>query len=109
MYPPAAGAHVLATPATRRLARETGVDLNQISGTGVAGRVTRDDVLQAKGGGSNGASASLPAVGKTAALQVPKPAFVSQQGALEERVPLRGVRKKIAENIECQIVPDTAG
>ena len=31
------------------LARETGVDLNQITGTGLAGRVTREDVVKAKG------------------------------------------------------------
>src|SRR5205085_796980 len=32
--------------------------------------------------------------------QIPKPGFVSQPGAHEERVPLRGVRKKIAENMQ---------
>ena len=34
MYPPVTDARVLATPATRRLARESGVDLNQVRGTG---------------------------------------------------------------------------
>jgi len=99
VYPPVAGANVLATPATRRLARETGVDLNQISGTGLAGRVTRDDVVQAKGQ----APTSMPSTGsgnKVATLQVPKPGFTSVPGAAEERVPLRGVRKKIAENMQ---------
>ncbi|GAB6876731.1 dihydrolipoamide acetyltransferase family protein [Thermaerobacter litoralis] len=40
----AAGRRVLATPATRRLARELGVDLRLVPGTGPAGRVTADDV-----------------------------------------------------------------
>ena len=94
-YPPAADSKVLATPATRRLARETGVDVNQLKGSGLAGRVTRDDVMGARG--SNGKSA--PVAGRPA-MEIPRPAFVSQQGALEERVPIRGVRKKIAENMQ---------
>jgi pyruvate dehydrogenase E2 component (dihydrolipoamide acetyltransferase) len=97
VYPPVTAAHVLATPATRRLARESGVDLNQISGTGLAGRVTRDDVLQVKDGAG---AVSAPGAQRAPAMQVPKPAFVSQPGAAEERVPLRGVRKKIAENMQ---------
>jgi pyruvate dehydrogenase E2 component (dihydrolipoamide acetyltransferase) len=107
VYPPAAGANVLATPATRRLARETGVDLNQLRGTGMAGRVTRDDVMQARGGNGGGASgagattgASMPASNKVSTLQIPKPAIISPPGAAEDRVPLRGVRKKIAENMQ---------
>jgi pyruvate dehydrogenase E2 component (dihydrolipoamide acetyltransferase) len=80
------------------LARESGVDINQLTGSGLAGRVTRDDVLKAKGSGAGG-GAIAPAAAKSA-LQIPKPAFVSQQGALEERVPLRGIRKKIAENMQ---------
>ncbi len=101
-YPPAANSNVLATPATRRLARETGVDINTLSGSGLAGRVTREDVQKAKG--SNGSGSSVPVtVGGSMAksmMQIPKHAFVSQQGALEERVPIRGVRKKIAENMQ---------
>ena len=53
VYPPPAAAKTLATPATRRLAREMGVDINNVHGSGVAGRVTRDDVL----GGGAGATA----------------------------------------------------
>jgi pyruvate dehydrogenase E2 component (dihydrolipoamide acetyltransferase) len=98
VYPPAAASHVLATPATRRLARETGVDLNHLTGTGLAGRVTREDVLKAKGGG--GAPMVAPAASKAPVAQIPRLPFVSQPGAHEERVPLRGIRKKIAENMQ---------
>ncbi len=40
------GKRVLATPSTRRLAREYGVDLSLITGTGAHGRVTKEDVLR---------------------------------------------------------------
>lgn len=103
VYPPVAESRVLATPATRRLARESGVDVNTLSGTGLAGRVTRDDVLGAKGSGggaSVGGGASAQASSKAPAMQIPRPAFQSQPGNVEERVPIRGVRKKIAENMQ---------
>ena len=50
---------VAAGPAIRKLARETGVDLTRVTGTGLKGRVTRDDVLAVvRGGGSGSASSS---------------------------------------------------
>src|SRR5262249_9257341 len=42
--PPGDGAVVHAGPATRRLAREWGIDLTQVPGSGVKGRVTQDDI-----------------------------------------------------------------
>lgn len=96
MYPPVAQSNVLATPATRRLARELGVDINQLSGTGLAGRVTREDVMKVQANGRTGTAAS----GTIMTLQVPKPAVISPPGAMDERVPLRGIRKKIAENMQ---------
>ncbi|MGE4133716.1 MAG: dihydrolipoamide acetyltransferase family protein, partial [Bdellovibrionales bacterium] len=109
VYPPAADSHVLATPATRRLAREMGVDINGLSGTGLAGRVTREDVLKSKGGHAGGPSmgGTGGAPARSTTMEIPKPAFVSQAGAAEERVPIRGIRRKIAENMQMakQIVP----
>jgi pyruvate dehydrogenase E2 component (dihydrolipoamide acetyltransferase) len=60
-------AGVFAGPAVRRLARELGLDLNQIKGTGEKGRITREDVKAAiaREGGSGAAgagAAALPAV-----------------------------------------------
>ena len=57
---------VFAGPAVRRLARELGLDLNTIKGTGENGRITREDVKAALAGGARAAprpaGAALPAV-----------------------------------------------
>jgi pyruvate dehydrogenase E2 component (dihydrolipoamide acetyltransferase) len=111
VYPPPADAKVLATPATRRLAREMGVDINVLKGTGVAGRVTRDDVLKQGAGATAAGAPSYAAPAKSQAgagiPAVPRPAYQGPVGAVEERVQLRGIRKKIAENLQMakQIVP----
>jgi len=82
---------VLATPATRRLARKLGVDLGRVAPTGKRGRVTSDDVRGAAAGGQ-------PAAG--AAVRAPAYAPIAiPSGGDEERVPLRGMRKRIAENM----------
>ena len=94
VYPPPADAKVLATPATRRLAREMGVDINQVSGSGVAGRVTREDIQH---GGAGATVAGQPSFQTPA---IPRAAYTGPVGAAEERVPLRGIRKKIAENLQ---------
>ena len=41
---PEVSTHVLASPAVRRIARENGIDLSKVGGTGEAGRVTLDDL-----------------------------------------------------------------
>src|ERR1022692_2588023 len=69
---PATG--VLATPATRKLARDAGVDIRAVAGTGPAGRITSTDV-KAHGG--------TPV----------------QKNEGDVRIPFRGLRKKIAENM----------
>lgn len=97
-YPPVADSKVLATPSTRRLAREAGVDINQLSGSGLAGRVTRDDVVKAGHGGGGGLESITPA--GVRAPGIPRPGYQGPAGAVEERVPMRGIRKKIAENMQ---------
>ncbi|EFO13124.1 hypothetical protein LOAG_15407 [Loa loa] len=37
---------ILVTPAVRQLAREKGVNLNEITGTGFSGRILKDDVIR---------------------------------------------------------------
>lgn len=101
-YPPVAESRVLATPSTRRLAREMNIDINVLTGTGLAGRVTREDVLQQSSSGT-----TAPVSTKGTDLSIPRRHYQGPPGATEERVPLRGIRKKIAENLQMakQIVP----
>jgi len=71
---------VLAKPPVRKLARDRGVDMSALEGTGPGGSITRDDVLSAAGGDA-GRPVQLAAV-----ASVPR----------EERIPIRGVRKHTA-------------
>ncbi|MEV4624369.1 dihydrolipoamide acetyltransferase family protein [Asanoa sp. NPDC049573] len=73
----------LAKPPVRKLAKDLGVDLRSLVGSGPLGSITRDDVLAAQNGGS-AAVAAAPAVAA---------------GAREQRVPVKGVRKLTAENM----------
>jgi len=93
---------VLAAPAARRRARELGIDLAAVAATGPRGRVTNDDLAAA---GSSGTS-SAPAARSTTAAAASAPgqkAFApiaippAPAGRTEERVPFRGLRRKIAE------------
>ena len=72
--PAIAGEIIPAGPAIRRFAREVGVDLSSVSGSGDGGRITREDVLQvvrsAGGGGSSATATQSPA--KTASPAVAK-------------------------------------
>ena len=96
---------VLATPSVRKLAREKGVFLVEIEGTGKNGRITKEDVLNFVSGTSKPATApSQPvasSVASTPAAQqqapTPQPGQAEATGDLvEERVPLMGIRRAIA-------------
>ncbi len=80
---------VLATPATRRLARQLGVEIGRVAPTGKHNRVTTEDVKRAQ----DGTVSSSPQVAKGYA-----PISIAHGGD-EERIPLRGIRKKIAESM----------
>lgn len=58
----AAGAGIAASPAVRRFAREVGVDLRMVHGSGPGGRISREDVLEAVRKASQTAAAAAPAV-----------------------------------------------
>jgi pyruvate dehydrogenase E2 component (dihydrolipoamide acetyltransferase) len=70
-------AAVLAAPAVRALAKEKGISLDKVKGTGPGGSITREDVLNAV---------------------TPPPKADDQYGPIE-RVPMRGLRKTIAKNL----------
>jgi len=85
-----ARARVLATPATRRLARQLGVEIGKVPPTGPHGRVTTEDVRGFRGNGSP------PAIARPAPVHAP---IAIAKGGDEERIPLRGMRKRIAESM----------
>ncbi len=121
----AGGYHV--TPAVRMLVREHGVDLSQITGSGIGGRISKKDVLEyvqrrdAAGAGSSGAArtpAGVPAPATPLAMAPPpgpQPASTASPapapaasaatasftgaGEGETVVPLTQVRKAIAEHM----------
>ena len=109
------GEQVRSSPLVRRIARENNVDLTQVSGTGLGGRVSKNDILsfiQQHGPGAATAVAtqprpaaqpiSMPAQPQPAAPQpraaapAPAPVYAELSGDL---VPMSPMRKKIAERM----------
>ncbi len=84
---------VKATPPVRRLARELGVDLALVEGTGPGGRITRADVERS--GGTEKAAAPVAAPDDRGLVAGEIPSEVS----IERREPLRGVRRTIAQRM----------
>ncbi|HVX08762.1 dihydrolipoamide acetyltransferase family protein [Humibacter sp.] len=80
LVPAARAVPVVAKPPIRKLAKDLGVELAQISGTGIAGEITRDDVIR---------QASQASVFRN--IQTPE-----WPDAREDRIPVKGVRKAIA-------------
>ena len=84
------------SPAVRRLAREHSIDVDAITGTGMGGRVTRNDVLRYL------ETAPAPARTPVAPAETPAaaPAVAAPVGDDEERMPLTPVRRMIADAME---------
>ncbi|MEM3832746.1 MAG: dihydrolipoamide acetyltransferase family protein [Thermoprotei archaeon] len=78
---------ILATPAVRRLARELGVDITKVKGTGPSGRITEEDVRQ-----------------YAQSIETPKPQPAEQititREQQVERIPYRGMRRQIGEHMK---------
>jgi 2-oxoisovalerate dehydrogenase E2 component (dihydrolipoyl transacylase) len=86
---PARNGSVLAKPPVRKLARDLGVDLVGIDGTGPGGSITRDDVMTAQAAPPTAAAVTAARPDRAA-----RPA-----GEREERIPVKGVRRLTAENM----------
>jgi 2-oxoglutarate dehydrogenase E2 component (dihydrolipoamide succinyltransferase) len=89
------------SPVVRRLAKERGIDLGTVTGTGTGGRITRADVLSAGGAGPApgpaAATVAAPAPAATpTATPMPVPATI---GAGETSEPLSHIRKAIAKHM----------
>jgi len=78
--PAAAASPIIAKPPIRKLAKDLGVDLTEVTATGLVGEITRDDVIR---------QASQASVFRN--IQTPE--WGAQR---EERIPVKGVRKAIA-------------
>jgi pyruvate dehydrogenase E2 component (dihydrolipoamide acetyltransferase) len=87
---PSSPGKVLAAPATRHRARELGIDLATVTATGPRGRVTNDDLA---------AHARAPAAAAAPAARgfAPVSVAAAPAGRSEQRIPFRGLRRKIAE------------
>ncbi|TMQ65979.1 MAG: 2-oxo acid dehydrogenase subunit E2 [Candidatus Eisenbacteria bacterium] len=104
------------SPAVRKLAKEHNLDVSQIRGSGMGGRVTREDVLASVGAGVVAAAAGARTMAPSAAgagtmtapapaaapkplAPIPTPSFTAPGSREVEVKPLTNVRKKIAENM----------
>lgn len=110
---------VVAAPATRRIARELGIDIQTVAGTGPGGRISVDDVKSfASGGGAARAGESV-----TADAGIDQPSTPASMGSVSgipyleleampdfasfgpvEREPVRSIRKKVAKRMVTSMV-----
>ena len=91
----------LAAPAVRRRAREAGIDLAQVAGSGPVGRITAQDLAQFTQQASEGprpAPAHAPPVATAAPSPLRGAAQQTQLGPVEA-IPVKGLRKRIADNM----------
>lgn len=95
---------VLATPATRKFARDKGVNISKVKATGKNGKVTKDDILNYlnnKGSQKQKSSEHKELIVTTPISSGDSGSYsYSEPGRYdEERIPFKGLRKKIAENL----------
>lgn len=97
----------LATPATRKLARDLQIDLRVVPPSGKGGRITKEDVTSFAGSGEPQAKPAAPVAAApppTALARTRAPVSIQAPGvehaALETRAPFVGVRRKIAERMQ---------
>jgi pyruvate dehydrogenase E2 component (dihydrolipoamide acetyltransferase) len=118
---PHAAGKALATPAVRRIARDLGVDIGKVHGTGRGGRVTATDVEGASRGGREviaettasrvsiaqpvapARTAEAPATIEAAPVAPPAPLPAVSQDGIRQRIPFRGVRRKIAQALDLSV------
>jgi 2-oxoisovalerate dehydrogenase E2 component (dihydrolipoyl transacylase) len=85
---------VTAAPAVRKLARDLGVDLSMVSGSGPGGRVTREDVESLARSGVRAASypATLPSGG-------PATAWTVGSNTSSEEIPVSPIQRAVAQRL----------
>ncbi|HEU5241085.1 MAG TPA: dihydrolipoamide acetyltransferase family protein, partial [Ornithinibacter sp.] len=96
------GGRPRAKPPVRKLAKDLGVDLWSVQGSGADGIITREDVQARAVGAADGARAGLTAAAPGATAEAgpatpAAPAAAFGSGPREERIPIKGVRKMTAQ------------
>jgi 2-oxoisovalerate dehydrogenase E2 component (dihydrolipoyl transacylase) len=87
---------IMATPYTRKLARENGVQIEEISGTGPAGRITDEDVYRFIQKQSSSVEPYIQVEEETAS----KPVYIQETSInQQDKIPFRGKRKQIAKKM----------
>jgi 2-oxoisovalerate dehydrogenase E2 component (dihydrolipoyl transacylase) len=105
-----AGRRIRSSPLVRRLAEEHQIDLTQVRGTGLGGRITKDDILKYLAERERAAPVEKPpAIVREPAAAVPPPPTAAAApppvlpstplAAGEERLPLSPMRRTIAEHL----------
>ncbi|MCB1413961.1 MAG: pyruvate dehydrogenase complex dihydrolipoamide acetyltransferase [Xanthobacteraceae bacterium] len=102
----ATGSRIFSSPLARRLAKDAGIELSRISGTGPHGRIIARDVEAAKSGqGLKAPAAAAPAAAPQAAAPAIAPSMSDQQvralfeDGSYEVVPHDGMRRTIAQRL----------
>ncbi|HKY62700.1 MAG TPA: dihydrolipoamide acetyltransferase family protein [bacterium] len=89
---------VLATPHVRKLARELGIDIEQVRGSGENGRVTEEDLRGFSKPKAESPAKAAEAPAKPVAKAEAPPPQEESFGPVE-RIPLKGIRRKISEHM----------
>jgi pyruvate dehydrogenase E2 component (dihydrolipoamide acetyltransferase) len=92
--------HQRSSPLVRKIAKEHNIDISQIHGTGIAGRVTKDDILAFIGGSASAAPRTLAAPARAASAGATGGPGSAGQAALGDRVEkMSPMRKRISEHM----------
>jgi pyruvate dehydrogenase E2 component (dihydrolipoamide acetyltransferase) len=94
---PSSGARVQASPSVRRLAAERGIDLGTIRGSGPGGRILESDLATAPGSATPTPPPASPT--PTASAAAPGGSSPPAPSGPVERIPIRGLRRVIAEHM----------